>query len=54
MSRKFRMFRNKMVGVYGRFYSAASIAQMPVPVPMSRILCGLLIGARVNLSSNTR
>jgi hypothetical protein len=30
--------------------SPASIAQMPVPVPMSRICCGSWIGAKTTLS----
>lgn len=36
-------------------HSATSIAQMPVPVPMSRILCGFLpMGARTSLPPWTR
>jgi hypothetical protein len=42
------LFFNKEISTH----SATSIAQIPVPVPISRILCGFRpIGARFNLSS---
>lgn len=41
-------------GEGGLAYSPASMAHIPVPVPMSRIFCGFgSIGARWSLSSNT-